>query len=123
MVKNLKLLNFRNYAQLELNFDNRPTVLVGDNAAGKSNILEAVYLLSTTKSQRVGSETELIKQGEEFANVECTVENVQNDETRLEVSMQFLDNQFTKRVKVNGIPRRSVDFIGNLPAVIFYPSD
>ena len=142
MVKNLKLLNFRNYAQLELNFDSRPTVLVGDNGAGKSNILEAVYLLSTTKSQRVGSETELIKQGEEFSKVQCEIatdpSDPRNDTTRrafgtvviaseakqsLEVTMQILDNQFTKRVKVNRVPRRSVDFIGNLPAVIFYPSD
>jgi len=142
MVKNLKLLNFRNYAQLELNFDSRPTVLVGDNAAGKSNILEAVYLLSTSKSQRVGSEAELIKQGEEFSKVQCEIatdpSDPRNDTTRrafgtvviaseakqsLEVTMQILNNQFTKRVKVNGVPRRSVDFIGNLPAVIFYPSD
>jgi len=129
MVKNLKLLNFRNYAQLELNFDSRPTVLVGDNGAGKSNILEAVYLLSTTKSQRVGSETELIKQGEEFSKVQCEIatdpSDPRNDEAKqsLEVTMQILNNQFTKRVKVNGVPRRSVDFIGNLPAVIFYPSD
>src|SRR3989344_5020209 len=122
MVKNLKLLNFRNYAQLELNFDNRPTVLVGDNAEGKSNILEALYLLSTTKSQRVASEIELIKQGESVSKVQGTVSD-ERGIAELEIAMQMIDNQCGKKVKVNGIPRRSVDFIGNLPAVIFYPTD
>src|SRR3989338_10682504 len=103
MVKNLKLLNFRNYAQLELNFDNRPTVLVGDNAAGKSNILEAVYLLSTTKSQRVGSETELIKQGEDVTRVQGDI--LEDGSLKLEVIMEERVGNFTKRVKVNGIPR------------------
>ncbi|MBI4039925.1 AAA family ATPase, partial [Candidatus Daviesbacteria bacterium] len=50
MLKNLNLTNFRNYKNLELDFDNKPTIFVGNNAAGKSNILESIYLLSTTKS-------------------------------------------------------------------------
>src|SRR3989344_8197619 len=99
-LKRINLTNFRNYTSLELDFDQRPTVLVGDNGAGKSNILEAVYLLSTTKSQRVGSETELIKQGEEFSKVQCEIatdpSDPRNDEAKqsLEVTMQILDNQF-----------------------------
>lgn len=122
MLRKLQLTNFRNYAHLDLSFDNRPTVLVGNNAAGKSNILEAIYLLSTTKSQRVDSEVELIKQGEGFAHAEGIV-GVSEDGSKLEVGMQVVDGIFSKRVKVNGVPRRVVDFIGNLPAVIFYPAD
>ncbi|MDP3758389.1 MAG: AAA family ATPase, partial [Candidatus Daviesbacteria bacterium] len=55
-LKNLQLTNFRNYAHLDLNFDHRPTILVGNNAVGKSNLLEAIYLLSTSKSLRVETE-------------------------------------------------------------------
>ncbi len=118
MLKHLKLTNFRNYSSLSLDFDQRPTILLGNNAVGKSNLLEAVYFLSTTKSPRVEVESELIKEGENFAIVSGLVED---DE--LEIGLQNTEGQFSKRVKVNGVPRRVVDFIGHLPAVIFYPSD
>ncbi len=127
-LKSLNLVNFRNYSNLELKFDERPTIFIGNNAAGKSNILEAVYLLSTSKSQRVENENELIKEGEEFLKVEGFVEN--GGETELlviinknmdEVSLDRSTKR--KKVSVNGISRRTVDFIGNLPAVIFHPSD
>lgn len=122
-LKSLNLTNFRNYSSLELNFDQRPTILVGNNAAGKSNILEAVYLLSTTKSLRVETEDELIKEGEEFAKIEGFLE--QGGETELLVIINRPNKEvlFKKKVLVNGIARRVTDFIGNLPAVIFYPSD
>jgi len=121
-LKQLNLTNFRNYSQLTLNFDSRPTILVGNNAAGKSNILEAIYLLSTTKSLRVETEDELIKEGEEFTKVEGFMDA---GETELLVVINKPTEQvkFRKKVMVNGIGRRVVDFIGNLPAVIFYPSD
>lgn len=121
-LKQLNLINFRNYSQLELNFDSRPTILLGNNAAGKSNILEAIYLLSTTKSQRVEKEEELIKDEGEF----CKVEGILSEpDTELLIVINRITEEvnFKKKVLVNGISRRTVDFIGNLPAVIFYPSD
>lgn len=121
-LKSLHLTNFRNYSRLELNFDSGPTVLVGSNAAGKSNLLEAVYLLSSAKSLRAQKEEELIKKGAEFVKIEGTLEN--NGETELAVIVSRPQAEFfKKKVLVNGIPRRTVDFIGLLPAVIFYPSD
>lgn len=121
-LKKLDLTNFRNYSNLSLEFDDRPTILMGNNAVGKSNLLEAIYFLSTTKSARVEVDSGLIKQGESVSRVLATVDSGQG-ETELEISMQLLEGQFSKKVKVNGVPRRTVDFIGNLPAVIFYPSD
>ncbi len=122
-LKSLSLTNFRIYAQLNLNFDQRATIFVGNNAAGKSSILEAIYLLSTTKSQRVENEDELIKDQEEFTKVEGFIEN--GGETELLIILNKITNEvkFRKKVLVNGISRRTTDFIGNLPAVIFYPSD
>lgn len=117
-LKNISLLNFRNYSVLDLKLDDKPAILVGDNAAGKSNLLEAVYFLSTTKSGRVDEERELIKQGQEVVRLQGTV-----DSEQLEITLQNTQDQFSKKVKINGIPRRVVDYIGNLPAVIFYPSD
>lgn len=122
-LKRLNLTNFRNYSRLELDFDHRPTILVGNNAAGKSNILEAIYLLSTTKSLRAETEDELIKEGQEFTRVEGFSENGGETELLVIINRPTKEVSFKKKVMVNGISRRSVDFIGNLPAVIFYPSD
>lgn len=121
-LKKLNLTNFRNYLNLSLEFDTRPTILLGNNAVGKSNLLEAVYFLSTTKSQRVDEEIELIKQGEEVARVNGEL-TIDNGELELEIGMQIIDGKVSKRVKVNGLGRRVIDYIGNFPAVIFYPSD
>ncbi|MBU1000737.1 DNA replication/repair protein RecF [Patescibacteria group bacterium] len=133
-LKRLDLTNFRNYSNFELNFDQRPTVFIGNNAVGKSNLLEAIYLLSTTKSLRVKKEEELIKEGKEFTKVEgFLVENesalIQGEVIGAETELLVIINrpteevEFKKKVLVNGIPRRITDFIGNLPAVIFYPAD
>lgn len=120
-LKNLNLTNFRNYSNLKLDFDPKPTVLVGNNAAGKSNILEAIYLLSTAKSLRVENEDELIKNNEEFTRVEGFIDS----DTALLVLINRTQEEvtFRKKVLVNGISKRVIDFLGNLPAVIFYPSD
>lgn len=127
-LKILKLFNFRNYSDLSLEFDQKPTILVGNNAVGKSNLLEAIYFLSTTKSGRVDSEAELIKQGESISRVQGTVDSLREassgqSETDLLISMQIVDEGLSKKVKVNGVPRRIVDFVGHLPGVLFYPSD
>lgn len=105
-----------------MDFDLRPTVLVGNNAAGKSNILEAIYLLSATKSLRVETEDELIKKGTEFTRVEGIISDPET-ELLVIINRPSSDVAFRKKALVNGIAKRTVDFIGNLPAVIFYPSD
>ncbi len=122
-LKNLNLTNFRNYFTLNLDFDSRPTIFVGNNAAGKSSILEAIYLLSTTKSQRVENEDELIKDDKEFTKVEGFVSNGGETELLLILNRVTDEVKFRKKILVNGISRRALDFIGNLPAIIFYPSD
>ena len=124
-LKSLNLINFRNYSSLDLNFDSRPTIFIGPNGAGKSNILEAVYLLTTTKSPRVENEWELIKEQASSASVTALVADEDSINELLVTMMDGVeqDSRFSKRVKVNGVPRKVVDFIGNLPAVIFWPSD
>ncbi|MBI2018139.1 DNA replication/repair protein RecF [Candidatus Daviesbacteria bacterium] len=123
-LKQINLTNFRNYAQLELRFDARPTILVGNNAAGKSNLLESIYLLSTTKSLRVGTEDELIYDNESFTRVEGFLKEGEIETELLVIINKVSDEvSFRKKALVNGVPRRVLDFIGNLPAVIFYPQD
>lgn len=121
VLKQINLTNFRNYSALTLDFDKRQTVLIGNNAAGKSNLLESIYLLSTTKSLRVERDEELIKDGEEFSRVEGFIDG----ETELLVVINHPTDEviFRKKVLINGIGKKVYDFIGNLPAVIFYPQD
>lgn len=120
IINNLQLTNFRNYTSLELTFAQKPTVLIGVNGAGKSNILEAVYLLSTSKSPRVVEELELIKESENYALIKGQVDS----ENELSISLaKDAQDKFSKKIAVNGIAKRAIDFIGILPSVIFWPSD
>ncbi len=124
-LKNLKLTNFRNFTSLTLKFD-RVTLLVGNNAQGKSNLLESIYFLATSKSPRVEKDIELIKEGEGFARVEGEMEESDEGLSKLEIFMQKREDGvegLEKKVKVNGIPRRTLDYIGNLIVVYFSPED
>lgn len=122
-LKSLKLTSFRNFSKLDFNFE-KTTLLIGENAQGKSNFLESIYFLATTKSPRAEKDIQLIKDGEMGCFLEGEIEE-ENDSTKLEIGMQIREEGFglEKRVKVNGVPRRSVDYIGNLVVVHFSPED
>ena len=122
-LKNLHLKNFRNYQKLDFPFPSQITVLIGNNAQGKTNFLEAIYFLATTKSTKADRDSELIKEGEETLHVQVIIENDQKEETTLEIAMQKNELSQKKRIKVNGIPRRLADYTGNLAVVLFQPED
>jgi len=121
-LKNINLVNFRNFSKL--NFDlSDVTLLIGNNAQGKSNLLEGIYFLSTTKSPRAEKDSQLIKEKETYTLVSGEVQNIEGI-TNLEIGMQISDNLFSKKVvKVNGISRRVVDYIGHLIVISFGPED
>ena len=73
-IKQLKLKNYRNYELLDLEFDDSTNIFYGDNAQGKTNILESIYLCGTTKSHRGTKDRDLIKFGEEESHIEAVVE-------------------------------------------------
>ena len=74
IIKSLKLKNYRNYELLNMTFDSRTNILYGDNAQGKTNILEALYLSGTTKSHRGTKDRDMIRFGEEESHIETIVE-------------------------------------------------
>ena len=74
VIKSLKLKNYRNYELLNLTFDPKTNILYGDNAQGKTNILEALYLSGTTKSHRGTKDRDLIQFGREESHLETVVE-------------------------------------------------
>ncbi len=128
-LKNIKLTNFRNYSSLNFKFQTPVTVLVGDNAQGKSNFLDSIYFLATSKSSKADKDEELVKQGEEVSRVEGKVVTSgksleSSEETSLEIAMQIIPEKgLAKRVKVNGIPKRVIDYSSNLAVILFSPED
>ena len=109
----ITLQNFRIYTKTTFNFDNGTTVIVGPNTIGKTNILEAIFLLATGKSFRADKDLEMIKFGSEIGRV-----GGQTDKQKLEIVLTPL-----KRYLVNGVSKRQMDFVGNLQAVLFEPTD
>ena len=73
-IKSLKLKNFRNYDLLSIDFDAATNIFYGDNAQGKTNILEALYLTGTTKSHRGTKDRDMIKFGMDESHLETIVE-------------------------------------------------
>lgn len=115
VLQSLTLQNFRNYSKKSFDFGDNATLIVGPNATGKTNILEAVYCLATGKSFRAEEERELIREGSVFAKATA-------DEGRLEIVWDNRD-RLQKLYRVNGVGKRMVDFVGNLRVVLFSPAD
>lgn len=122
-LKTLKLKNFRNYNELSFGFTAQITILIGDNAQGKTNLLESIYFLATSKSTKAERDSELVKNDETFLNVQGEIEVKKDDLVELEIAMECTETSQKKRVKVNGVPRRLADYTGNLAVVLFQPED
>src|SRR5438876_9757656 len=104
-VTNLRLRDFRNYAGLEYEPGSGLNILQGENAQGKSNLLEAIYLLATTRSLRAGRESEMIRHGDEAASVFADTARVREGDVELQVHVMPADK---KSVRVNGGKRARV---------------
>jgi DNA replication and repair protein RecF len=116
----LHLWHFRNYREQGIPFDTPKTILVGENAQGKTNLLEAVELLATLRSRRASRDRELVYQEERQAQIAATVE-------RLGVAHELvmeLRSSGRRSLKVDGqVLRRQVDFLGQVNAVVFSSLD
>ncbi len=119
-IKSLELNNFRNYNSLNILFENSTNILYGDNAQGKTNILESIYLAATTKSHRGNKDREVIMFDHEEAHIKLIVikQNVP-----LRIDMHLKKNK-TKGIAVNGIPiKKASELFGMLNVVFFSPED
>ena len=113
----LKLSGFRNYNVLDLTPGEGLNILHGANAQGKSNVLEALSLLATTRSFRAGRESEMIFRDSEMAHVTAEVSREREGDAEIQVSVFQTDK---KAVRVNGLKRsRVVDILGQFNAVFF----
>ena len=117
-IKEIKLENFRNYSYEKIILNNKTNILFGDNAQGKTNILEAIFISSLGKSFRTNKDKELIKENENVAKVEIKfVKNNREEKTNLEISEK-------KSFCINDIPiKKTSEIIGKINIVLFTPED
>lgn len=127
VIKNIKLQGFRNFKKGEFEFDPKITLIVGPNASGKTNILESLFLLSTGKSFKAKMEEEVVNYEKDIARLIGVLPQVNLEAiiTRgeIDIGADRLEKAPRKKLLVNGIPRRMIDFAGNFKAVLFGPWD
>lgn len=124
-VRRLGLTGFRSYDSLEVAFPGGPQVLFGPNAAGKTNLLEALVVLGLGRSHRTTADGELIAWSAPFARLEVDVSRVPaRSVDRLEVVLSRpAPGAGRKRVRVNGVPRRASALSESLRLVVFAPEE
>ena len=119
IIKKISLINFRNYSKENINFDNRINIIIGDNAQGKTNILESIYFLALTKSYRT-NDTNLIKIDSDFSKVKGELKS-DRILKKLEV---FINKDSSKEVKINNNSiKRISDYITNMNVILISPED
>jgi DNA replication and repair protein RecF len=126
MIREIKLTDFRNFKKKSLEFSPNITVIVGPNGTGKTNILESLFLLSTGKSFKAKVEGEMIRYEQELARVEGShfAKASRDDLLSLETIITEGRNSWPKKkLLVNGVPKRVIDFAGNFKTVLFGPWD
>ncbi len=119
-IESVQLKNFRNYDSLEVNFDQGTNIFYGDNAQGKTNILESLYLCGTTKSHKGSKDKEVIRFGEEDAHIRMMVKR---NELSYKIDMHLRKNK-AKGVAINGLPiKKASELFGVVNLVFFSPED
>lgn len=119
-VQSLELQNFRNYKNLNINFDIGTNILYGNNAQGKTNILESIYLLGTSKSHRSSKDKDMISFESDESHLKMTV--IKND-VPVRIDMHLKKNR-AKGIAINGIPIKKVsELFGIINVVFFSPED
>ena len=120
IIRSLELSDFRNYKSLEMTFSQGTNILYGDNAQGKTNILEAIFVSGTTKSHKGSKDREIIRLGTDESHIRTYVEK---NDIEHKIDMHLKKNK-TKGIAIDGIPiRKSSELIGLMNVVFFSPED
>lgn len=116
---NLRLNNYRNCKEIELDLNSKKILIIGKNAQGKTNILESIYFLSTLKSQRTSNNLELINFSEKNFEIYATIEK---SNTEIELDFYYDENK-KREIKVNKLKTRPKEFKNVLKTVLFSTQD
>ena len=120
ILKQLNVKNFRNYSDAELLLNNKINIFYGNNAQGKTNLLESIYFLSFTKSHRSFIDNTLIKNNEKFLKITGILKSKSIFNTKLEITLE----KDKKSIFVDGDSYKKVsDYITKMNIIIFYPED
>ena len=118
LITELELQNFRNYETQKIEFNNSINVFYGDNAQGKTNIIESIFVSAFGKSFRTSKEKELIKYNENFLNINLKYQKKDRDGS---IKIQIADK---KSILVNGVKIKKLsELLGNINIVLFTPDD
>lgn len=119
ILKKIELRNFRNYENLTARFYKGINIIYGDNAQGKTNLLESIYVLGLTKSHRAFIDNSLIKNEKEFLQIKGTING-----SILDKDLQITIDNKSKVLNIDSTPIKKVsDYISNMNIIIFYPDD
>ncbi|MFT9599563.1 DNA replication/repair protein RecF [Mesobacillus sp.] len=118
-IEELQLRNYRNYQGLEATFENKVNVILGENAQGKTNVMESIYVLAMAKSHRTSNDKDLIRWDEEYAKIEGRIKKNNGS-----LPMQLVISKKGKKAKVNHLEQRKLSqYVGNMNVVMFAPED
>lgn len=119
-IENIKLSNYRNYDDEFIEFNNKINIIYGNNAQGKTNLIEAIYLCATSKSHRFSFDKELIKIGEKEGNIHLSFNKNDISES---IHIQLNKNN-KKKIAINKIELKKIsDLFGSIHVIIFSPED
>ena len=116
-IKNLKLKNYRNIENLNINFDKEKTLIIGKNAQGKTNILESIYLLSSLKSPRTYTTTDFLRFGQKSFSIDADIKK------NTDIQLLFNFENGKKELKTNKLKSNPSEFKSVLKTVLFSSSD
>ena len=109
IVESVELKDYRNYEFLDMKFNEHVNIIYGDNAQGKTNILESIYMCSTSKSHRGSKDREIVRFGEDESHIKL---NVLKHGMKYRIDMHLKKNK-SKGIAVNGIPiKKAVELFG-----------
>lgn len=117
-IEKLKMNNFRNYKSLDINLNKNINIFYGENAQGKTNIIESIFLSSIGKSFRTSKDSEMIKFGEEYTNIEVYF-NKSDRDGNIVINIGKKKNINVNKIKI----KKLSDLLGNINTVIFTPDD
>ena len=121
IIKSLDLMDFRNYENLNIDFGSGINIFYGDNAQGKTNILEAIYMSATTKSHRGTKDKDIIRFGCEEGHIRLFLLNNENVESKLDIHLR---KSKTKGIAVDGVRlKKATELLGLINVVLFSPED
>ncbi|BCB01871.1 DNA replication/repair protein RecF [Bacillus sp. KH172YL63] len=118
-IEQLELRNYRNYESIDVTFENKVNVILGENAQGKTNIMESIYVLAMAKSHRTSNDKDLIRWDEEYAKIKGRIQKYNGS-----LPLELILSKKGKKAKSNHLEQSKLSqYVGNMNVVMFAPED